>query len=90
MLHCTFCVLSVHGSVTLSLGPHCAYFRMRKLKSQVAKVSTVRVLYLSHKARITDATVDAFATCGFNVLMRKYALCDPRLSIMENCHMCYM
>jgi len=27
----------------LSLGPHCAVFRMRKLKSQVAKVSTVRV-----------------------------------------------
>jgi len=25
----------------LSLGPHCVYFRMRKLKSQVAKVSTV-------------------------------------------------
>jgi len=28
------------------------------------------MLYLS---RITDATVDAFATCGFNVRMRKYA-----------------
>jgi len=28
---------------SLSLGPHCAVFRMRKLKSQVAKVSTVRV-----------------------------------------------
>jgi len=27
----------------ISLGPHCAYFRMRKLKSQLAKVSTVRV-----------------------------------------------
>jgi len=27
----------------VSLGPHCAYFRMRKLKSQVAKVSTVGV-----------------------------------------------
>jgi len=27
----------------LSLGPHCAYFHMGKLKSQVAKVSTVRV-----------------------------------------------
>jgi len=26
-----------------SLGPHCAYFRMRTLKPQVAKVSTVRV-----------------------------------------------
>jgi len=26
---------------TLGLGPHCAYFRMRKLKPQVAKVSTV-------------------------------------------------
>jgi len=25
----------------VSLGPHGAYFRMRKLKSQVAKVSTV-------------------------------------------------
>jgi len=24
-----------------SLGPHCAYFRMRKLKSQVAKAYTV-------------------------------------------------
>jgi len=27
----------------VSLGPHCAVFRMRKLKPQVAKVSTVRV-----------------------------------------------
>jgi len=27
----------------VSLGPHCAYFRMRTLKSQVAKVFTVRV-----------------------------------------------
>jgi len=27
----------------VSLGPHCAYFRMRKLKPQVAKASTVRV-----------------------------------------------
>jgi len=34
------------------------------------------MLYLS---RITDATVDAFATCGFNVRMRKYASCGPRL-----------
>jgi len=25
----------------VSLGPHCAYFRMRTLKPQVAKVSTV-------------------------------------------------
>jgi len=25
----------------VSLGPHCAYFRMRKLKPQVANVSTV-------------------------------------------------
>jgi len=36
------------------------------------------MLYLS---RITDATVDAFATCGFNVRMRKYASCGPRLKI---------
>jgi len=36
------------------------------------------MLYLS---RITDATVDAFATCGFNVRMQKYASCGPRLSI---------
>jgi len=35
------------------------------------------MLYLS---RITDATVDAFATCGFNVRMRKYASCGPRLT----------
>jgi len=34
------------------------------------------MLYLS---RITDATVDAFATCGFNARMRKYASCGPRL-----------
>jgi len=27
--------------MSISLGPHCAYFRMRKLKPQVAKVSTV-------------------------------------------------
>jgi len=26
---------------TLSLGPHCAYFRMQKFKPQVAKVSTL-------------------------------------------------
>jgi len=26
---------------SLSLGPHCAYFRMRTCKPQVAKVSTV-------------------------------------------------
>jgi len=26
---------------TFSLGPHCTYFRMRELKPQVAKVSTV-------------------------------------------------
>jgi len=45
---------------------------MRKLKSQVAKASTVRVEKI-------DATVDAFATCGFNVRMRKYASCGPRL-----------
>jgi len=35
------------------------------------------MLYLS---RITDATVDAFATWGFNVRMRKYASCGPRLT----------
>jgi len=29
--------------------------------------------------RITDATVDAFAACGFNVRIRKYASCGPRL-----------
>jgi len=29
--------------ITVSLGPHCAYFRMRTLKPQVAKVSTVCV-----------------------------------------------
>jgi len=34
------------------------------------------MLYLS---RITDATVDAFATAGFNFRMRKYAQCGPRL-----------
>jgi len=34
------------------------------------------MLYLS---RITDATVDAFATRGFNVRMRKTAQCGPRL-----------
>jgi len=28
---------------SVSLGPHCAYFRMRTLKPQVAKVSTVHV-----------------------------------------------
>jgi len=27
--------------IAVSLGPHCAYFRMRKLKPQVAKVSIV-------------------------------------------------
>jgi len=36
------------------------------------------MLYLS---RITDATVDAFASCGFNIRMRKYAQCGPRLSL---------
>jgi len=40
------------------------------------------MLYLS---RITDATVDAFATCGFNVRMRKYASCGPRLSVFVEC-----
>jgi len=39
------------------------------------------MLYLS---RITDATVDAFATCGFNVRMRKYASCGPRLTQYGN------
>jgi len=33
-----------------------------------------------YSSRITDATVDAFATCGFNVRMRNYASCGPRLS----------
>jgi len=68
-----------------SLGPHCAYFRMRTLKPQVAKVSTVRVEKIS---RITDATVDAFATCGFNFRMRKYAQCGPRLKdeYIYNCN----
>jgi len=28
-------------ATVISLGPHCAYFRMRTLKPQVAKVSTV-------------------------------------------------
>ena len=40
------------------------------------------MLYLS---RITDATVDAFATCGFNFRMRKYAQCGPRLRDIEYC-----
>jgi len=31
------------GFNRVSLGPHGAYFHMRKLKSQVAKVSTVRI-----------------------------------------------
>jgi len=33
-------------------------------------------IYLS---RITDATVDTFATCDFNFRMRKYIQCGPRL-----------
>jgi len=33
--------ISAFLQTALSLGPHGAYFRMRKLKSQVAKVSTV-------------------------------------------------
>jgi len=33
-----------HKNAILSLGPHCAYFRMRKLKSQVAKVSTIQII----------------------------------------------
>jgi len=35
--------LLVHKNISyvLSLGPHCTYFRMRKLKPQVAKASTV-------------------------------------------------
>jgi len=36
--------------------------------------------FLSH---ITDATVDTFATCGFNFRMRKYAQCGPRLMAMQ-------
>jgi len=31
-------------------------------------------------SRITDATVNTFATCGFNFRMRKYTQCGPRLS----------
>jgi len=73
---------SMQHSDTLSLGPHCAYFRMRKLKSQVAKVSTVRVEKIFALA-VQHATVDAFATCGFNVRMRKYALCGPRLILLS-------
>jgi len=42
------------------------------------------MLYLS---RITDATVDAFATCGFNVRMRKYASCGPRLTWLDSSFM---
>jgi len=30
-----------HIIIAVSLWPHCAYFRMRKLKPQVAKVSIV-------------------------------------------------
>jgi len=40
------------------------------------------MLFLS---RITDATVDAFAACGFNVRMQKYAQCGPRLKAII-CH----
>jgi len=35
------------------------------------------MLYLS---RITDATVDAFASRGFNARIRKHAQCGPRLN----------
>jgi len=31
---------------------------------------------------ITDATVDTFATCGFNFPMPKYAQCGPRLRVL--------
>jgi len=56
---------------------------MRILKSQVAKVSTVRVEKIFALAVQHDATVDTFATCGFNVRMRKYASCGPRLISQE-------
>jgi len=35
--------MTQNKTVLLSLGPHCAYFRMRTFKPQVAKVSTVCV-----------------------------------------------
>jgi len=35
--------LPANTRLAISLGPHCAVFRMRKLKSQVAKASTVCV-----------------------------------------------
>jgi len=38
--------------MAISLGPHCAYFRMRKLKPQVAKVSTVASVMCDKKAFI--------------------------------------
>jgi len=60
---------------THSLGPHCAYFRMRKLKSPVAKVSTLRV-----EKTFSTRKMDTFATCDFNFRLRKYAQCGPRLN----------
>jgi len=46
----------------VSLGPHGGYFRMRKLKSQVAKVSTVRVektfaLVVQHSHRKCESSL---------------------------------
>jgi len=38
------------------------------------------MFYLS---RITDATVDTFATCDFKIRMRKTAQCGPRLTMHD-------
>jgi len=51
-------------SDTVSLGPHGAYFRMRKLKSQVVKMSTVRVektfaLVVQHSQRKCESSLSS-------------------------------
>jgi len=49
---------------TLSLGPHCAYFRMQTFKPQVAKVSTVCVekgfaLVAQHSERKCESSLSS-------------------------------
>jgi len=56
---------------------------MRTLKPQVAKASTVASV-MRDKYVFSTRTVDTFATCGFNVRMRKYAQCGPRLTVFTS------
>jgi len=46
-------------------------------------VTTTDAIFVENAKIFSTRTVDTFATCDFNLRMRKYAQCGPRLSVLQ-------